>query len=124
MTTETADKTVESFTRAESFGRGAKTRGAEAAFVTPDQVPDMAIDGFEGALSVNGLLRLNLVRFRMVPNGGKTVREIVGTLTMSSATANSFAVALLDALKKQGMLAEAAAPATLSNGVEPVEAPR
>src|SRR5262249_20168417 len=91
--------------RGESFARGVKRQGSEAEFVVPDQVPDIAIDGFEGALGINGLLRLNLVRFRFVPGDEKSVREVIATLTMSSVTANAFAVALLDALNKQGMLA-------------------
>jgi hypothetical protein len=100
MTYEVADRP------AESFGRTApRTRGADTAFVIPDQVPDLAVDGFEGALVVNGLLRLNLVRFRAVP-GGKAVREVVTTLTMSATTANAFAVALVDALNKHGALAD------------------
>jgi hypothetical protein len=106
MGNEIVDKAVEPHKRAESFGRGGSSRGADAGFVVPDQVPDIAIDGFEGALTVNGLLRLNLVRFRLLPGVGKTVREVIATLTMSGSTANSFAVGLLDALNRHGMLAE------------------
>ena len=110
MNYEVADRPVK------SFGRGAvKTRGADTAFVVPDRVPDLAVDGFEGALVVNGLLRLNLIRFRAVP-GGKTVREVVSTLTMSATTANSFAVALVDALNKHGALADDVAVAVKAAG--------
>lgn len=80
-------------------------KGTEAAFNVPPNVPDILIDGVEGALGINGVLRVNLVRFRLDPTQNSGIRDVVATLSMSKDTANAVLKALARILSTQGMLA-------------------
>jgi hypothetical protein len=89
------------------FKEDAQTfKGVDAEFVSPDSPPDICIDGMEGAIGVNGVLRLTLVRFRYDPNRAASVREVVATLSMSQETANLFAIGLVATLEQHGMASQ------------------
>jgi hypothetical protein len=100
MPTDTSEETKSPLAPAQGWS------GRDAKFVIPEVIPDIAIDGFEGAIGVNGIIRINLVRFRGNPGTSEIVREVVSTLSMSSATANSFLSAFATALAQHGMLGD------------------
>lgn len=72
--------------------------------------PDLAIDGFQGTVNVNGMVRLTLYRVRYDPLKEDAVRDIVGTLSMTEKAAASFSLALADALDQHGIKLKPAAP--------------
>lgn len=92
---------------------GKKVQSADLPIYGSETAPFIYIDGYRGAASGNGAVRLRLIRTRVVegelPEGG-AVHEVVGHLAMSYSCLIATHIALgqlIESLRAQGELVEA-----------------
>lgn len=71
----------------------------EGPFKGFTEAPDLLVDGFQGVIMRNGIVRLNLFTINIDPNDFSTYRKVVATLSMSLPTYVQIHAAMTDMLR-------------------------